>query len=113
MAITPLVTLEYVKSALHIIERDGNGVVLDHEDDGLIQGYMKSVTEAVLRYLRALETSTWTETTAPEAVKLAIVIGVKSLYDPEAQELLSGLAASDPKNPIVGLLCMMRKPTLA
>lgn len=109
----PLVTLEFVKSALHIIERDASGEVLDHEDDGLIQDYMNSVTEAVLRYLRVLETSTWTESTAPKAVKLAIVMGVVSLYDPEAEPLLSGLAASDPKNPIVALLCMMRKPTLA
>lgn len=113
MALTPLVTLEYIKSALHIIERDGNGVVLDHEDDGLIQGYMESVTEAVLRYLRILETSTWTETTAPKAVKLAITMGVMSLYNEDQTELLSGLAASDPKNALVALLCMMRKPTLA
>ncbi len=109
-----LVTLEFVKAALHIIERDENGVVLDHEDDGLIQGYIDSVEEAVLRYLRRLAvTPPWTEADAPKAVKQAIVLGVASLYDPEAPELLSGLGSSDPKNPLVGLLCMLRKPTVA
>ena len=109
-----LVSLEAVKDALRIAVRDDNGAVLPHEYDDLIEAYTLSVTDAVLRYLRKLENpDSWNENTVPAAVRLAIILGVNSLYDDESPELVSGLAASDPKNPLVALLCMMRKPTYA
>jgi len=107
-----LVSLDFVKRALRVAEYGDGGEVLPIEDDALIQGYVDAVTEAVLRYLRARDND-WTEATLPKAVRLAIVLGVNSLYDTEQAELLSGLGSSDPKNPMVALLCMMRKPTLA
>lgn len=100
-----LVSLEFAKEALRV-EHD--------DDDGLIQGYIDAVNEAVLRYLRVLNAANpWTEQNAPKGVKQAIIIGVASLYDPDVPELLSGLGSSDPKNPMVGLLCMLRRPTRA
>lgn len=110
-----LVSLEFVKQAIRVAEYDGAGTMLPNDDDDLVQGYIDAVTEAVLRYLRVLNADPfpWNDTTVPKAVKQSIVLGVASLYDPEAPELLSGLGSSDPKNPIVGMLCMMRKQTLA
>lgn len=107
-----LISKEFAKEALRIAERDGNGDIIEHEDDDLIQAYIDATNEAVLRYLRGGEEG-WTEESAPKAVKTAIVLGVSSLYDPSQGELLSGLGSSDPKNPMVALLCMLRKPTLA
>ncbi|MCG7508875.1 head-tail connector protein [Mesorhizobium retamae] len=111
----PLVTLEFVKKAIRVAEYNADGEMLPNTDDDLVEGCIEAATEAVLRYLRVLDADPpiWTETTAPKAVKQAIVLGVNSLYNPDQGELLSGLGSSDPKNPMVGLLCMLRKPTLA
>ncbi|WP_051469626.1 head-tail connector protein [Chelativorans sp. J32] len=98
-----LVSLESVKAALHIDSGD---------DDTLLQDYIESVQEAVLRYLRVLGENDWTEETVPKAVRLAIIMGVQSVYDPDRLDLIAGLASSDPKNPIVAMLCMMRRPTV-
>lgn len=99
-----LVPLEFVKKALRVAHDD---------DDDVLEMHIASVTEAVLRYLRRLDVNEWTSGTVPNAVRSAILLGVKSLYDEDKAELLSGLASSDPKNPLVALLCMMRRPTVA
>jgi hypothetical protein len=112
MAVVKLISIEFAKKALRIAEYDGDGNLIDQEDDDLVQAYIDATTEAVLRYLRGGEEG-WTEETAPKAVKTAIVLGVQSLYQTDQAELLSGLGSSDPKNPLVALLCMLRKPTLA
>lgn len=100
-----LVPLDFVKKALRV----------DHsDDDTVIRAYIETVSEAVFRYLRQdPKNPQLSETGLPKAVVGAVILGVKSLYDDDQVELLSGLAGSDPKNPLVGLLCMMRKPTLA
>ncbi|NVP55968.1 head-tail connector protein [Mycoplana rhizolycopersici] len=108
-----LVSLDFVKQALRIAERDDEGNILDHEDDGVLQAYIDTASEAVVRYLKEGANDDWDESTTPAAVRQAVVIAVQGLYDPDQVELLSGLGTSDPKNPIVALLCMMRKPTLA
>lgn len=108
-----LVGLPFVKQALRIAELDGNGDVLPHEDDVILSGYIAAAQEAVLRYLKDRADPEWSEESAPLAVKQAIVLAVQGFYDPDMHDLLSGLGMSDPKNPIVALLCMLRKPTIA
>lgn len=108
-----LVSLDFVKQALRIAEWDGDDNLLDHDDDAVLTAYIETATEAVLRYLKDAADAAWTEETAPKAVKQSIVIAVQALYEPDKADLLSGLGTSDPKNPIVAMLCMMRKPTVA
>jgi uncharacterized protein YutE (UPF0331/DUF86 family) len=108
-----LISTAFVKQALRIAEYDGAGEVLPHEDDDVIKAYIKAAQEAVLRYLKDNANETWTEETAPRAVRQAVLIAVQAMYDPDQMDLLSGLASSDPKNPIVGMLSMLRRPTLA
>lgn len=108
-----LVSLDFVKKALRIAEWDGDGNVLGHEDDDVLTAYLETATEAVLRYLKDAADPAWTAETVPKSVKQSIVVAVQALYEPEKAVLLSGLGTSDPKNPIVAMLCMMRKPTLA
>lgn len=110
---TELVTLAFVKQALRIAELDGSGEVLPHEDDAVLGVYITTAQEAVLRYLKDRADPEWSEESAPLAVKQAIVLAVQGFYDPDMHDLLSGLGTSDPKNPIVALLCMLRKPTIA
>jgi uncharacterized protein YutE (UPF0331/DUF86 family) len=110
-----IVSLDYVKQALRIAEWDGESPpsIAAHEDDALLTSYIEAAQEAVYRYLKDRADEEWTEETAPRAVRQAIVLAVQGLYDPDQHDLLSGLGTSDPKNPIVALLCMMRKPTVA
>ena len=108
-----IVTQEFVKQALRIAEYDGDGGMLPHEDDSLLSAYIETATEAVLRYLKDAADATWTADTAPKAVTQSILIAVQALYDPDKVDLLTGLGTSDPKNPIVAMLCMMRQPTVA
>lgn len=108
-----LVSLAFVKQALRIAEYDADGTVLPHDDDEVLAAYIEDVQEAVLRYLRVLGDNDWTGDSVPKAVRQSIVMGVKALYDPDQVDLLGGLASSDPKNPLVAMLCMMRRPTLA
>lgn len=110
---TALVSLDFVKKALRIAELDNTGIVLMHEDDALLASYIETAQEAVLRYLKDRADPDWTEQSAPKAVSHAIVLAVQGFYDPDMHHLLSGLGTSDPKNPIVALLCMLRKPTIA
>jgi hypothetical protein len=107
-----VVELSFVKQALRIAERDGNDQILPHEDDTILQGYIDTATEAVLRYLK-VDGSGWDVANAPASVRQAVVLAVQSMYDPDRVDLLSGLGTSDPKNPIVAMLCMMRDPTVA
>ena len=107
-----LVSLAFVKQALRIAEFDGSGAVLPHEDDGVLAVYIQTAQEAVLRYLKDRADPDWTEATAPLAVRMSIVLAVQSLYDPDRADLLTGLGTSDPRNPIVAMLSMIRKPTL-
>lgn len=109
----PLVGLPFVKQALRIAELDGEGEVIAHEDDAVLAAYIDTAQEAVLRYLKDRANPNWTEENAPLSVKMAIVLAVQGFYDPDMHDLLSGLGTSDPKNPIVALLCMMRRPTIA
>ncbi len=108
-----IVSLDFVKRALRVAEFGPDGEVLEHEDDLLLQNYIDTATEAVLRYLKGKADPDWTEETAPKAVHSSIVLAVQSLYDPDRTDLIAGLGVPDPKNPIVALLCMMRKPTVA
>lgn len=108
-----LVDLSFIKTALRIAERDGDGTMLPHEDDIVLQAYLDTAHEAVRRYLKDANDGDWTASDAPKAVKQSIVIAVQAMYDPDKVDLLTGLGTSDPKNPIVAMLCMMRKPTLA
>lgn len=108
-----LISPALVKQALRIAEYDGDGQVLPHEDDAVISAYIDAAQEAVLRYLKDAADLAWTEATAPKAVRQAILIAVQAMYDPDQMDLLGGLSHPDPKNPIVAMLCMMRRPTLA
>lgn len=108
-----LVDLSFIKTALRIAELDGNGAILPHEDDTVLQAYLDTAHEAVRRYLKEATDDAWTADNAPKAVKQSIVIAVQAMYDPDKIDLLTGLGTSDPKNPMVAMLCMMRKPTLA
>lgn len=109
-----LVSLAFVKRALRIAEYDAENDVLEHEDDDVITSYIESAQDAVLRYLRiGVDDLVWDEDTIPPAVRASILMAVKALYDPQQADLLTGLGSSDPKNPIVAMLCMMRKPTVA
>ena len=109
----PLVALPFVKKVLRIAELDGEGEVIDHEDDTVLAVYIDTAQEAVLRYLKDQADPEWTEENAPQAVKMAILLAVQGFYDPDMHDLLAGLGTSDPKNPLVALLCMMRRPTIA
>jgi hypothetical protein len=108
-----LISIPFVKQALRIAEYGPDGAILPHEDDELISEYIDTAQEAVLRYLKDSANPTWTETTAPRAVRQSILIAVQGMYDPDQRDLLNGLAHPDPKNPIVAMLSMMRRPTLA
>lgn len=109
-----LVSLAFTKRALRIAEFDDEGDVLEHEDDDVLTSYIESAQDAVLRYLRiGADDLEWDDETVPPAVRASILMGVKALYDPQQAALLTGLGSSDPKNPIVAMLCMMRKPTVA
>lgn len=96
-----VVSLELAKKALRVDFDD---------DDVIIQTQIDTVSAAVRRYLRVDETA-WGDEGAPKEVVGAVLLGVKSLYDDDAAELLSGLASSDSSNPLVAILCMMRRPT--
>ncbi len=108
-----LISTAFVKQALRIAEYDSAGQVLPHEDDQIISAYIDAAQEAVLRYLKDAADEAWTEQTAPRSVCQAILISVQAMYDPDQIDLLGGLAHPDPKNPIVAMLSMMRRPTLA
>jgi len=100
-----LVSLDLVKQVLRVDTDD---------DDAILDVHIETVTEAVLRFLRRRsDDDEWNEATVPRAVRGAILLGVGSLYDEDAAELISGLSNADPKNPLVALLCMQRRPTYA
>lgn len=108
------VSLAFVKQALRIAEYDVDGEVLPHDEDVVLTSYIESAQDAVLRYLRVpSDDMPWTDETVPPAVRASILLAVRSLYDDDQADLLAGLASSDPKNPLVSLLCMMRRPTYA
>lgn len=108
-----IITVAFVKQALRIAEYGSDGEVLPHEDDNLIAAYIATAQEAVYRYMKDAADPQWDEQTAPMAVRQAVLIAVQGMYDPDQVDLLAGLAHPDPKNPIVAMLCMMRRPTLA
>lgn len=100
-----LVSLPLVKQVLRVDTND---------DDAILEIHIETVTDAVLRFVRRGAADVeWTESTVPRAVRGAILLGVGSLYDEDAAELISGLSNADPKNPLVALLCMQRRPTYA
>lgn len=107
-----IVTLDFVKVALRIAERGEADQILPHEDDDVLQAYIDTANEAVLRYLKTTGES-WTESTVPAAARQSVVMAVQAMYDPDRIDILSGLGTSDPRNPIVAMLCMMRDPTVA
>ncbi|MDX3929247.1 MAG: head-tail connector protein [Shinella sp.] len=99
-----LVDLAFVKQALRV----------DHsDDDDVLASYLDAATGGVLRYLKGAADPEWTVDTVPASVRIAIIMAVQSLYEPDQAEMLSGLGTGDPRNPIVAMLYSMRDPTLA
>lgn len=64
----------------------------------------------ILDYLK-VASDKWAANTVPPMVTAAIILAVRGLYDGD-DELLAGLYDNDRKNPIVGLLQRLRKPTV-
>lgn len=108
-----LVSLNLVKQVLRIAEYGPDNELLANEDDAIITSFILTAQDAIIRYLKSGADPDWTEDTAPPAVRTAIIMAVQALYDPGQMDLLAGLGAPDPKNPLVALLCMLRRPTLA
>lgn len=108
-----LVSLNLVKQVLRIAEYGPDNAILEHEDDAIIGTFIDTAQDAILRYLKTRANPDWTEQTAPPAVRTAIIIAVQALYDPGQGDVLAGLGSPDPKNPLVALLCMLRRPTVA
>ena len=106
-----LVSLAFVRQALKIADYDADGNVIEGEDDGVLGVFIQTAQEAVIRYLKEHADPGWTDSSAPMAVRMSIVMAVHALYD-DKPDLLSGLGTSDPRNPIVAMLAMLRKPTL-
>jgi hypothetical protein len=98
------VSLTFVKDALR---------VSGSYDDVVLTGYIEAASERIAMYLKDAADQSWTEETAPPAVRIAVTIVVDALYSPGKADILSGLASNDPRNPLVGLLYSMRMPSLA
>lgn len=113
-----LVTLEQVNSALRL---DLQGTAPGYADDERTPDIELKIDQAqaiVLDFIQPKPDPAWTEGTAPGQVTAAIIMAIRCLLDDtdESMAMLSGLSGTtgaDPKNPIVGLLFRLRKPSLA
>lgn len=109
-----LVTVEQVNDALKLDLVKTSSSPIEYDDPRLpdIEEKIEECSDAVLDYLKKLD-STWTPDTAPPRVRSAVILLISSLLDDTKAELLTGLAGGDLKNPVVALLYRTRDPSLA
>jgi len=113
-----LVTLKQVNDALRLdLQGSQPGYAADERTPD-IELKIAQAEAIVLDFVQPKPDPEWTDTTVPGQVTAAIIMAVKCLLDDtdESMAMLSGLSGTtgaDPKNPIVGLLFRLRKPSLA
>lgn len=111
-----LVTLEQVNKALRLdLQKSGGPLEFTDERTSDIELKMLQSEAAVIRHLKDRADPEWTKDTAPPEVTAAIILGVKSLLDEGAAEMLGALATGvpGPNNPIGSLLHSLRDPAIA
>lgn len=105
------VTLQQVNDALRLdLEKTGSPPTFTDERTPDVELKINQAEATIIDYLKVAPEK-WNSDTVPPMVTAAIILAVRGLYDGD-DELLAGLYDNDRKNPIVGLLQRLRKPTV-